>query len=168
MANTTFNEMLTARRQQPKPAEKPAYRPQCSTCEDYGYVGCPEARAPNGKGDFLAIALSNALACACVAGRQFAEAPAEWKKTFNPRNWPEEEERAEFESPEGTPEDLQPDARELARQMAWREQIGMDIAELVRLSLVQVESEEGIPDRVRLTATGKLALAHDGPQRAPE
>ncbi len=51
--------------------------PKCPLCGNYGYVNCPQAKAPNG-GDFLAIAFQEGTACTCAAGAEFAKNQLEW------------------------------------------------------------------------------------------
>ena len=51
--------------------------PRCPLCGNYGYVNCPQAKAPNG-GDFIAIAFLEGTACTCGAGSEFARNQMEW------------------------------------------------------------------------------------------
>lgn len=53
--------------------------PRCPLCQNYGYVNCPQAKAPNG-GDFLAVAFQQGTACSCPAGAQFAQDQMEWMR----------------------------------------------------------------------------------------
>jgi len=47
--------------------------PNCPLCGNWGYVNCPQAKAPNGHGDFIAIAFREGTACSCPAGAEFAK-----------------------------------------------------------------------------------------------
>lgn len=51
--------------------------PKCPLCQNFGYVNCPQAKAPGG-GDFLAIAFREGTACSCAAGAEFAKNQMEW------------------------------------------------------------------------------------------
>ncbi len=60
--------------------------PGCEICRGYGFVGCDEAIKPEGV--LVAKAWSDALACECPAGREFARFQAEWKALGGAKQMP--------------------------------------------------------------------------------
>lgn len=62
----------------PSPIRPIGTVPKCPLCGNWGYVNCPQAKAPERGGDLIAIAFEQGTACTCAAGAEFARNQMEW------------------------------------------------------------------------------------------